>query len=108
MSFVTWRAWRKTCARCMPSLCFVCQLPIISHPTWGIWPYQPDSDTEPQDDEPQKEEEEDDPRGLASPQLETRPSQSRTRQACRTTICSSIASVITRYCRSPQEARTPA
>ncbi|KAL3211864.1 hypothetical protein MRX96_036234 [Rhipicephalus microplus] len=94
----------------MSSLCFVCQLPILSHQTWGTWPHQPDSDTDPQDDEPQEEDEEEEDEEdrvalLASTGDNT--SSKSDSAACLTSVSSSIASAITRNCRSPQEARTP-
>ncbi|CAN7982558.1 unnamed protein product [Ixodes hexagonus] len=41
----------------MSSLCFVCQLPILSHQTWGTWPHHQDSDSD-DEDEPQDDDEE--------------------------------------------------
>lgn len=41
----------------MSSLCFVCQLPILSHQTWGTWPHHQDSDTD-QEDEGQPDDDE--------------------------------------------------
>ncbi|CAN7979718.1 unnamed protein product [Ixodes pacificus] len=41
----------------MSSLCFVCQLPILSHQTWGTWPHHQDTDSD-DEDEPQDDDEE--------------------------------------------------
>ncbi|XP_065311271.1 uncharacterized protein rsh isoform X1 [Dermacentor albipictus] len=94
----------------MSSLCFVCQLPILSHQTWGTWPQQPDSDTEPQDDEPadedEEEEDEEDRVALLASTGDNTSSKSDS-AACLTSVSSSLASAITRNCRSPQEARSP-